>query len=204
MSKRKINTVVAYAQIKDADILAPLYPPERYIEVKECKNDKARLEKYLVWKLLEKVVDNTISLDFANVKFTKTANGKWICPDFYFSLSHTDGLVCVAVSEQPIGVDAELVRDINAELKGKILTERELLMMSELSPCEQNRYLLDSWVRKESIFKKTGGDKLLPNRTEASEHFTVLKTISVSGREYVVSVAVDCDTRIEFKYMEDI
>lgn len=202
--ERKINTVVAYAPIKDADITVPLYPSVRYDEVKECKNDKVKLEKYLVWKLLEKIVESTLNIDFANVQFTKTDNGKWVCPDFYFSLSHTDGLVCVALSGSPIGVDTELVRDVNAGLAKKILTEREVDLMADLPFDEQNRYLLESWVRKESIFKKTGGEKLLPNRTETAAHFTELTSIEISGREYVISVSVDNCEKIEFKYMEEI
>ena len=148
MPERKIDTLVAYAPIQDADITVPLYPYERYREVLSCKNEKAKQEKYLVWKLLEKAVVDMINLDFANLRFVKTDNGQWICPDFYFSLSHTDGLVCVAVSDSPIGVDVELVRKINTGLGRKILTERELLLMSELPPDKKNRYLIESWVKK--------------------------------------------------------
>lgn len=204
MPERKIDTLVAYAPIQDADITVPLYPYERYREVLSCKNEKAKQEKYLVWKLLEKAVVDMINLDFANLRFVKTDNGQWICPDFYFSLSHTDGLVCVAVSDSPIGVDVELVRKINTGLGRKILTERELLLMSELPPDKKNRYLIESWVKKESVFKKNGGEKLLPNRMETSEYSTKLTSIEISGREYVISASVDNCEKIEFKYMEEI
>ena len=204
MPERKIDTLVAYAPIQDADITVPLYPYERYREVLSCKNEKAKQEKYLVWKLLEKAVVDMINLDFANLRFVKTDNGQWICPDFYFSLSHTDGLVCVAVSDSPIGVDVELVRKINTGIGRKILTERELLLMSELPPDKKNRYLIESWVKKESVFKKNGGEKLLPNRMETSEYSTKLTSIERSGREYVISASVDNCEKIEFKYMEEI
>ena len=191
--ERKINTVVAYAPIKDADITVPLYPSVRYDEVKECKNDKVKLEKYLVWKLLEKIVESTLNIDFANVQFTKTDNGKWVCPDFYFSLSHTDGLVCVALSGSPIGVDTELVRDVNAGLAKKILTEREVDLMADLPFDEQNRYLLESWVKKESIFKKTEDRSFFqtvrkPRRTLPSLRVLRYRVVSTLYRSQLITV----------------
>lgn len=203
MPENKADTLVVYTRKQDADISVPLYPHERYKEIVGCKNERVRLEKYLVWKLLEKVVTDDLKLDFANIKFTKTPNGKWVCPDFYFSLSHTDGLVCVAVSKSEVGVDAELSQKINEGLKERILTDTELSYMKELPSSEQNQFLLESWVKKESIFKKCGGKMLMPNTIEASEHRTELAYIELGGCEYVISVATDYD-KIEFKRMEEI
>lgn len=204
MSGFEVGTFVAYAPIKESLFIDSLYPIERQLEVDKCKNESARREKYYVWKLLEKVVRMHLNCDFANLKFTKTDNGQWICPDFYFSLSHTNGLVCVAVSDEPIGVDAEFVRDINPDLKGKILTDRELLLIEKLEGGDTSRYLLESWVKKESIFKKTGGKALLPNRTEVSEHHTEIKIASVGDEQFIISVACNENKKITFEYMEDI
>ena len=203
MPENKAYTLVAYMRMRDTDTSAPLYPPERHKEVEECKNERAKKEKYLVWKLLEKVVMDNINLDFANIQFTKTANGKWICPDFHFSLSHTDGLVCVAVSMREVGVDAESLHEINTGLKARILTEEEISYMEALPPLEQNRFLLESWVKKESIFKKTGGKMLMPNRIATTEHHTRLFRVEMDGCEYIISVAADSD-EIELKHMEEI
>ena len=203
MPENKAYTLVAYMRKTDADTSAPLYPTERHNEVAGCKSERAKQEKYLVWKLLEKVVTNDLKLDFANIKFTKNDNGKWVCPDFHFSLSHADALVCVAVSKDEVGVDAEPLREINAGLKARILTDAEITYMQGLPASEQNRFLLESWVKKESIFKKSGGKMLLPNRLTASEHNTELAYVELDGCEYVISVATD-HSEIEFKHMEEI
>ena len=203
MPKNKAYTLVAYMRECEVDTSTPLYPPERHKEVEGCKNEGARQEKYLAWKLLEKAVTDSFNLDFANIKFTKTANGKWICPDFHFSLSHADGLVCVCVSMCDVGVDAEPLREINQGLKSRILTEDEVSYMDRLPSSEQNRFLLESWVKKESIFKKSGGKMLMPNRITTVDHRTVLHYVIIDGREYVISVATDSD-EIEFKHMEEI
>ena len=203
MPENKAFTLVSYARLKDTDISAPLYPHERDDEVNGCKNETARREKYLVWKLLEKVVESRLNLDFANLQFTKTPNGKWICPNFHFSLSHTDGLVCVAVSDREVGVDIETVHDINDGLKGRILTEKETLYFNGLDTSDRQRFLLESWVKKESIFKRSGGKMLMPNGIETSEHHTELAYVDFDGSSYVISVATD-HSEIEFKHMEEI
>ena len=201
--KTYIDALVVYAPVCDLGI-EPIHPHSRYVEITECKSDKARREKYCVWKLLEKVVSSELNCDFANLRFTKTKNGQWVCPDFYFSLSHTDGLVCVAISHSPIGVDAEKVRPIRHELKHKVLTEREIGYMASLAPAEQGEYLLCSWVKKESIFKKTGGAALLPNRTEADGHITATHRVKLGDGEYLISACTDTNEKIQFRYMEEI
>lgn len=200
--RRHTDTLVIYAPIHTRQIL-PLYPPLRYREITECKSEKARIEKYCVWKLLEKAVREELKCDFDNLEFTKNDNGQWICPEFHFSLSHTEGLVCVAISPSPVGVDVERAKKIREELKGKILTEREISDMEALPPEERGRYLLCAWVKKESIFKKSGGRSLLPNRIETEEHPTTLKSFCLEGEEYIISVCSDAN-KTEFKYMEEI
>lgn len=84
----------------------------------------------------------------------------------HFSISHTKGHVFVALSDRPIGIDAEETdREINLRLAEKIL-----------SPAEKGRYdaaadkraaLLKLWVLKEARAKYTGeGLRGYPNHTD--------------------------------------
>lgn len=86
----------------------------------------------------------------------------------HFSISHTKSHVFCAVSEVPVGVDAEpLDRNIDLRLAQKIL-----------SPSERERYeqsvdkrlaLLKLWVLKEAQAKATGeGLRGYPNKTDFS------------------------------------
>lgn len=197
------KTLVVYAPLFDADTSVPLYPQDRFSEVNRCKNEKAKHEKYLVWKLLEWVVKTSYNIDFDNLNFTKTVNGKWICPDFYFSLSHTDGALCVAVSDMPVGVDIEMKRCVRPSLKDKILTEREKKKMDDLSECEREEFLLEAWVKKESIFKMGGGEALLPTRIDTIDSAVKVQTVDILGREYLISVASENDN-IEIVYTEEL
>jgi len=200
---KEIKTRVFYAPIGEVDISSPIHPSERYSEILGCKSEKTRREKYLVWKLLERAVEKYLNLDFANIKFTKTANGKWICPDFCFSLSHTDTLVAVAISNAPIGVDTEEVRPIKEVLADKILTESEKESFSTLPLEKRGKYLLEAWVKKESIFKAKDQKALLPTHTETQNSNVVVRYFTLLGREYILSVATECEI-IETVYMEEL
>lgn len=198
-----IKTLVLYASLHSVDTTAPLYPDERYREILTAKNGRVKCEKYLVWKLLEAAVTMGSNLKFANLQFTKTANGKWICPDFYFSLSHSDGVVCAAISNAPIGVDVESMKEIKHSLADKILTESEQGKMASLPESDRSRFILDAWVKKESIFKMQGGASLLPMRTESSHPEVKTYTVEVNVREYLLSVASKNDN-IEIIYTEEL
>ena len=89
------------------------------------------------------------------------ANSPW-----YFSISHSKNHVFCALSQKPVGIDAEeLNRKIRLELAEKIL-----------SPMERQQYdaaedkalaLLTFWVLKEARAKYTGeGLKGYPNHTQ--------------------------------------
>lgn len=200
---KDIKTFVMYAPLCNVDTSVPLYPSERYSEIQRCKSEKVRHEKYLVWKLLERAVEMNYNLKFANLQFTKTTNGKWVCPDLYFSLSHTDGAVCVALSDKAVGVDIEKVKDVKLSFKDKILTEREKEKMDTLPESERGLFLLRAWVKKESIFKMGGGEALLPARIETIDSIAKTQTLSILDKEYVLSVASFNDN-IEIVYTEEL
>ena len=197
------DSLVLYAPISDDTQISTLYPDVRAAEVFGCKNDKSRREKYCVWKLLERAVRDYLLLDFDNLHFTKNDYGKWECPDFEFSLSHTDRLVCVAISTTPIGVDVELVRTLKQRLSSRILTPIETERFNTLDDDKKSEYLLECWVRKESIFKRNGQAALMPNRIETDLYRTRVEHLHVCERDYVMSVSSHGE-KILFKYMEEI
>ena len=205
MSEKNKGALVLYSDIKECDITSPVHPKERMQEIRDAKCARVKLEKYLVWKLLGVAVKEFLNLDFDNLQFTKNDNGQWICPDFYFSLAHTDGFVCAAVSTEPIGVDAEIIRPIKEEIRFKMLTDAENEQFSLIAPSERNAYLLSCWVKKESIFKKRGGAALLPRTIETERHFTLCESVKLGMLDYLISVCPSNKEQIiEIRYLEDL
>ena len=198
------DVLVIYAPIGDADMTAPLFPPDRDSEVRACKNESTMRDKYLVWQLLKRAVEEHLKLDFANGKFTKTATGQWVCPDFYFSLAHTDGAVCVAVSDLPVGVDIEKGRSIRPQLARRVLTDGELSYMESLPISEREGFFFEAWVKKESTFKMTGGEALLPRHRDTLTSSAITRRVLAGGEEYFIGIASADDTKIEILFLEEI
>ena len=178
-----------YAEITDIDRSNMVYPKERMDEILECKNESVRREKYSAWKLLEYAVKDAFSLDFDNLQFTKLDSGQWVCDKCSFSISHSDGVAAVAVSDVSVGVDIEPVRAIDQRLASKVLTDSEYEYYSSLGEDDRANLLLECWCKKEAIFKATSGSVLLPKTIECSAYHTVVKRMNISQREYVIALA---------------
>ena len=75
--------------------------------IEKTVNEPMKRQRYYVWKLLEYALKNSFLLQPETIAFSVDENGKWSCPDCYFSLSHCNDAVAVAVSATPVGVDIE-------------------------------------------------------------------------------------------------
>lgn len=86
----------------------------------------------------------------------------------HFSISHTKDHVFCALSERPVGIDAEeLDRDIRLELADKILSGAERTQYE--AAADKRLALLTFWVLKEAQAKCTGeGLRGYPNYTDFS------------------------------------
>ena len=84
----------------------------------------------------------------------------------YFSISHTKNHVFCALSDHPVGVDAEEAdRDIDLRLGEKILSPGEKAQFDAAE--DQRLALLTFWVLKEAAAKCTGeGLRGYPNHTD--------------------------------------
>lgn len=99
-----------------------------------------------------------------------TNRGKPYFPgsSLHFSISHTPDHAFCALSQHPVGIDAEeLTRNINLKLADKILSAAEKEQY-DAAP-DKGRALLTFWVLKEAAVKLTGeGLRGYPNHTNFS------------------------------------
>ncbi len=78
-------------------------------------------------------------------------------PDFHFNLSHTEGLILVALTKgSPIGVDVEIIaeRKTYSEIVSRVMTPAEQATMVAL-PNPEERFT-QLWCAKEAVMKATG------------------------------------------------
>ena len=87
---------------------------------------------------------------------------------WHFSISHSKGHVFCALSQKPVGIDAEeLDRNIRPQLADKILSPGERAGYDRAP--DRRLALLKLWVLKEALAKCTGeGLKGYPNHTDFS------------------------------------
>ena len=176
-----------------------VYPKLREEEINSCKSNKAKLQKYAVWKLLEYAVNSVIRLDFDKITFKKEKNGKWVCGEFYFSLSHSENLVAVALSPYPIGIDVEKVKLFNLDIADKILTSEEKNEYVSLKNEQKQEHLLKIWCKKECLLKASGENALLPSKRQTvGREFFESEVVLLGERYYVCTFGenVDCQTLI--------
>ena len=175
-----------------------VFPPQRQAQLDETKNAQHRRQRYFVWKLLEYGLRQSRGLDMNRLEFSLDDRGRWSCKECFFSLSHTKGAVAVAVSHAPVGVDLECAdRKLHPSLPGKLLTDGERSAFAAMDARAQNRYLLEKWCKKESLFKwqeaAAGEPKAQP--------CTGLET--VAGQTYCWSVMTDDPTQLRILKTED-
>ena len=82
------------------------------------------------------------------------------CPDTYFSLTHTDKWVFLAVANCEIGIDAQMPRRVCPRLAARSATPEELAWVKE--DTEPNFTRL--WTMKEAYLKYTGTGLSTPIR----------------------------------------
>ena len=100
----------------------------------------------------------------------KMPRGKPYFPDsnLHFSITHTKTRVFCALSDVPVGLDAEdLGRKVSPSLAEKILSPGELAQYEALPEEDRNDALLRFWVLKEAEVKCSGlGLRGYPNHTD--------------------------------------
>ena len=136
-------------------------PKERFEEINGCLDEKVKREKYFVWKLLELALRDSTGVNPDFTRFNKGVNGKWKTQGVEFSLSHSNGVVAVAISNKPVGIDLQVIKPVNIKLIERIFAEKELEEISALSDQEKNARIIEKWAEKESDFKRVGGDNFL-------------------------------------------
>ena len=183
-----MNTIDIYiAEIPQNATVSPVFPPAREQEIRACKSEKTKREKYFVWKLLMHALACTFT---QNAEFTKTQSGKWKCSLCEFSLSHSKNAVAVALSTQPVGVDIEYFQPTKLQgLAKKFLTEQEYEAYKKTE--RKAEYLFEKWTQKESIFKKLGNCPLPAFRIDTQNAQTLTKEAEIAGERYFLSVCAD-------------
>lgn len=127
-----------------------------------------------------------------DIKASRTGKPFLTCYPYYeFNISHTRTAVAAALSEKPVGVDIERVRDIDISIANKIFSDRELAWLYSKAE-DQNLRFFEIWTKKEALAKYYGTG--LSNNLKAldvlgSKHQAEFFTVTAAG--YILSTCSD-------------
>lgn len=185
------NSVFVFTSALPTSVtFSPLYPTERNEEVAKTVAKRVKAERYCVWKLLQYAIEKVTEKKITDVTFSKLPSGKWTCLACEFSLSHRDGVIAVALSSSPVGVDIEPFSPLKKSgLERKILSPLEEKRYTVLPKSRQDAFLLETWTKKESIYKMSNGAYPTFTNFSADEFTTATKLIDIDGNQFVISVA---------------
>jgi phosphopantetheine--protein transferase-like protein len=196
LEKITVSTLVYYAIIPESLEVVPVYPKLRSDEIFSAKSEKARREKFAVWKLLEYALTRQLGKEMEFFTFSKTASGKWQADGVEFSLSHSGRLVAVALSDSPVGVDVEKITPRAVSVAEKVLSKEEFASYALLSDREKTEFFVQKWTEKESLFKRSGENAFFESKI--CEGDTLSRKIETDGEEYFLTVAVETGKTVEF------
>lgn len=197
-SPQKGFCAVCFAKIRDGKGEAfDIYPEARAKEVDLTTNPTVKAQKIAVWSLLEASIKTFYNLNMKDLNFIKSPFGKWQTDGLCFSLSHTKNLVCVGISDFPIGVDVENVSEFLKKVKNpedlfnKITTKEEKDFYKNPSIGR----LSAVWTQKESVFKREGNAVFKPSQIQTINANVFCEELDIFEK-FIFSVATDlakCD-----------
>ena len=116
--------------------------------------------------LLARLYREETGEDCPEIAIAERGKPYFVNSPWHFSISHTKKHVFCALSDRPVGLDAEETdRKVDPRLAERILSEREKVRYGEAA--DKQAALLRLWVLKEAAAKLTGeGLRGFPNQTD--------------------------------------
>lgn len=132
--------------------------PDRVAKVQRLKSRNKQLQSLLAKLLLRAALCDRLKVQNSELEFAVSEKGKPYlknCTGVHFSISHTDSLVAVALSNSEVGVDVEAVRPLKHNGYTKFLTPDEQAYIGADSTTTKQRFF-EVWTKKEAYFKRSG------------------------------------------------
>lgn len=146
--------------------------------------------------LLRCMIGMTPSVDYKEINIKTSCTGKPYLasfPYYQFNISHTKNAVAAVLSEEPVGIDIEKIRDVDISIADKVFSDNELTWMHNKTE-DKNLRFFNVWTKKEALVKYVGtgltNDLKLLDVTGSFSH-EKFSTFMVDG--YVISICSNID-----------
>ncbi|MCR5666246.1 MAG: 4'-phosphopantetheinyl transferase superfamily protein [Eubacterium sp.] len=134
----------------------------------EADKVNALFAQIVLGECLEQFLNHRVTAEEVEIAKTKTGQPYLEAfPELYVSISHTEGMIGVALAEEPIGIDVQRIRGVRESLLRRTLSEREECMVRHRDDWDKPFSML--WAMKEAIVKMRGtGFVEFPNNIDLS------------------------------------
>jgi phosphopantetheinyl transferase len=157
-------------------------------ELKATKNEALANQKRSAYGLLEYAVQNSFKQSLNLKSMFKDERGKPHMGEYCFSISHTNELVCVAVSRENVGVDIEELKFHPTLEKAK----ERILNENEHETVLSDEEALTLWTKKEAIYKFNDSIKsFIPKEIDTTKYQTKSQRIIFEDKEFLLSVSAN-------------
>ena len=102
-------------------------------------------------------ISKTFALPIQEIKLMYTPTGKpyiYGRSDIHVNITHSKNLIACAVSDEQVGIDAEMVRDFDLKLAKKYFTPKEIKLIENAT--DKNKMFASIWTKKEAALKCSG------------------------------------------------
>ncbi|MCH5156703.1 MAG: 4'-phosphopantetheinyl transferase superfamily protein [Clostridiales bacterium] len=204
-SEKLNNTVTVYIATFADDVVVKKVAPTLRNDYLERYSDRlTQQQSYCVWMLLDCALRDCYGYGVEQLDCTVSDNGKWSCSNgVFFSLSHCNNVVAVALSSNAVGVDIEAVVNFRRYIDDKCFVQRVLTDSEQLklhsAPVDKAESLATMWTQKESIFKMGNSATFVPKSIDTTTQTSYSQLVTVNGEQYVLSVASYVPVTIQLK-----
>ncbi len=185
----------------------------RQQQIDHCNNLQVKLEKYTSWQLLNYAMQRFCKKSARQMQVFQNDVGKWVCDGCYFSISHNNGIVAVAIGDDKVGVDLQkqelwrfdqLLFDRIAHQNEWDFVQNVANQQSQPSKDDKNvaenfqteeqfhKYVLSLWCKKEALFKQGNNAKFVPNQIDTTQSNFVQYQLNFDNQPFLLEVATNC------------
>ena len=131
--------------------------------------------------------------------------GKPISPFMHFNVSHSFGLVMLAINNKDIGIDVELIREVDPSLKDYVTSEEEKKHLHD------DESFFKIWTSKESLLKCLGSGirkrlneiSSIPFNGHKEYEGKMFYSQISKYSNYVVSITIQDDEEFDIGFKEE-
>lgn len=157
--------------IKKEGLLKHL-PFESQQAVLRHKTEKGAQRTLLGDLLSRKLIGQKLAIPTQEIHFKKSIKGKPYLENspIYFNISHSGDWVVIAVADIDVGIDVELLREVNYRVATRFFSKDENTLLGKLQGKDKLSLFFDFWTIKESYLKLLG-----TGLTKSLSSFSILR-----------------------------